>query len=461
MHQPASNSSQRPGSQPRRAGPAFTKPSSWPRKPSRDLATINSLTRWVIIASISLLFVPKFNLVEVEGFRAGLRVDDFLLAGATIYLLINGIAGNLLRSDGFRWGMAFIGASFLSHLIGGHVLFTLRMLEYVCVTIVGFAWGVSSKSEHSLAKFLFVYVLINTVICIFQSAGLVGGIGMTGFTEEFGGRVFGLCNGPWELAIVICIVFGVLVANPWVKESRWRVALLYACSFLTLVLTAARTPLAIFLLLVVTLLTQALPRGPRLAIRFGVPLIVFVILYFGVWAIETDNFAVSRLREFLNPHNLDDLYTYAVNFQPSYSFVDMSPEDLGRYKEAGMDPSMAIRLSIFNYLASSYYFGGPIAWIIGIGHGTAGPSTDMGMIRIFVEVGVLGFVCFHMMLYRYAIEVPQLRFAIVAILVNQLTLDVYVGYKTMFVFFLCAGYLLAVQRYRAGQGLAPTLAANP
>lgn len=430
-------------------------PPSIPRPPYWREAPVNVVTRAVIFCGVFLLFLPKINFVAIEGFRAGLRIDDFVIAGATIYLLMAGLASEVFRVSTLRWGIGFVAASFLSHAIGGHVLFSFRMLEYLSVVVIGYAYGRTVKQDDALAKLLFYYIVTNAILCVLQSAGIVGGIGISGFTNEFGGRAFGLCNGPWELGIVVCIVFGVLVRDPWIDGSAWRKLILYGASALTLVLTAARTPMAIFVVLVLMVMTRSLPPSTRLAVRLGVPVLAWMILYFGVWAIETDNFAVARLREFLNPHNLDDLYSYAVNFRPSVSYVDTSPEELVRYKEAGMDPSMAIRLNIFSFLASSYYFGGPIVWAIGIGHGVAGPSTDMGMVRIFAEVGLLGFACFHLMLASCARALPVTRFAIVAILVNQLTLDVYVGYKTMFVFFLIVGYAFARQRRAASQANIP------
>jgi len=178
-----------------------------------------------------------------------------------------------------------------------------------------------------------------------------------------------------------------------------------------------------------------------------VPTLVVVIMYYAVWAIKTENYAVMRMREFLNASNLEDIYTYAVNFRPESGHLDTTHDELARYKNAGMDPSMALRLNIFSNLASSYYFGGPIVWAIGIGHGQAGPSTDMGVVRILTEVGLLGFICFHMMFYKCAQILPTSRLAIAALLINQLTLDVYVGYKTMFVAFLIVGFEYA-RRHR-------------
>jgi hypothetical protein len=421
---------------------------------TRD-SRVNVMTKLVIYLTVCLLFLPKINVVAIEGFRAGLRIDDLVIAFAVIYLVAVGMVTQMARSSIFFWGGAFVLTSFLSHLIGGHELFSLRMLEYLCVVLIAFAFGSIVKEEAALAKLLFCYLVVNTVLCILQSAGLVGGIGIAGFTDDFGGRAFGLCNGPWELGIVVCLTFGYLAYSTWIRQRIWRLIIIFAASGITLVLTAARTPLAIFLVLSMLFVTEPLSRYLRFTLRLGVPALALALMYYGVWAIETENFAVVRMREFLNMSNLEDLYKYAVNFRPTIGYLDTSSEELARYKEAGMDPSMAIRLNIFSYLASNYYFGGPIAWLIGIGHGHAGPSTDMGVVRIMAEVGLLGFICFHMMLYRCAQILPISRLAIAALLINQLTLDVYVGYKTMFMFFLIVGFEFA-SKHRLG--MIPQLA---
>jgi hypothetical protein len=411
--------------------------------------------RFMVYFAVLLLFLPKFNFVSIEGFRAGLRIDDIVIAGVVMVLMFAGWVAPVFRSRVFVWGAAFVATSLVSHLMGGHVLFSLRMLEYLSVAIIGYAYGSIVKKPIALDVLLFVYLIISVVLCALQSAGLVGGIGIGGFTSEFGDRAFGLCNGPWELGIVVCFIFGYLIQSEWVHEKYWRVGVLYASSFITLIFTAARTPIAIFLMVVLFALTRRLPSAIRYIVRIGLPVLVFIILYAGVWMIETDNFAVIRLREFLNPNNLEDLYQYAVNFRPSVSYVDTTGEELTRYKEAGMDPSMAIRLNIFSYLVSNYYMGGPVAWMLGIGHGEAGPSTDMGVVRIFAEVGLIGFVCFHAMLYAAYRRLPRMELIVVAFVINQLTLDVYVGYKTMFVFFLIAGYEFAMRRRLAPVAFRP------
>lgn len=407
----------------------------------------------ITYCGVMLLFLPKFNLFAIDGFRAGLRIDDFVIAIVTVFLVYSGFAAPVIVTSVFRWAAGFVVASILSHVVGGgSVLFSIRMMEYLCMVVIGHAFGRLVKTESTLPKVLYWYLIINLVLCILQAAGLAGGIGISGFTSEFGGRAIGLCNGPWELGIVVCFLFGYLGDHPWIRESRNRRIFLPVACGIVLVLTAARTPLAIFFAIGFFRATDKLPTAAKFLCRFIAPILALAILYGITTFSKTDNFAVVRLREVLNGANIDELVNFAQNFSPSLSYTEVTFEDLSKYKDAGVDASMAMRLYIFSYLASNFYYGGPLIWLFGLGHGFSGNSTDMGMVRIFCEVGLLGFLCFHLMLWHSVRSVRPARLMVVALLINQLTLDVYVGYKTMFVFFLIVGYGLAMVRRNQDAG---------
>lgn len=419
---------------------------------------VSTLTKYVIFIGLGLLFLPKINLVAVEGFRAGLRIDDFVIAIVVLYLCNIGYSAQIIRAPSFRWGVGFVMVSWISHVLGGgSVLFSLRMLEYLCLTIVGFAYGQIAVGRNWLAKLLYFYLGSNLLVSVLQALGLVGGIGLSGYTDVFYGRVIGLCNGPWELGIVVCFLYSYLGDDEWIRKVRVRRLVVFAGSGLIIVLTAARTPMAIFMLIMAVRGTEYLPKAARLWSRIAAPALAFIVLYAGVALVKSDNFAVERLREILNPESVGELRDYILNFSPSSAYVETSAEGLSKYSDARVDASMAIRLHIFSYMFGSYCLGGPFVWFFGLGHGFSGPSTDLGMVRIVCEVGMVGFTCFHMMLWSYASEIKGARMMVIALLVNQLTLDVYVGYKTMFVFFVIMGYGTSLamneRRLHGGQGL--------
>jgi hypothetical protein len=399
----------------------------------------NRVVHTLGLAAVGLLFLPKINLIEFEGFRAGLRLDDFVIAVVAGALLVLGCGRAIMREKVFVWALGFVAASFASNVMGGSMLFSLRMLEYISVFVIGMALAQFGQHD-SLAKVLFAYVLINTAIGVLQSAGIVGGIGIKGFVHEFDRRVFGLCNGPWELGIVVCLIVSYLTDSGWLSAKAWRRLALYGCAGVLLILTAARTPLAIFTVICLFEITRPFPPGVRMIARIAVPLVAVIGLYVLVWSINTENFAVVRLREFLNPSNLKELITFVQQFKPNPTQMEIPAGAIEIYSQANMDASMAIRFDIFSFLLSNYYFGGPIVWVLGLGHGFGGPSTDMGIVRIFCEIGVIGFVCFHMMLLRSAMMSYGIRLMVMCVVLNQLTLDVYVGYKTMFVFFIIVGF---------------------
>jgi hypothetical protein len=395
---------------------------------------------WLTAATF---FLPKINLLEIEGSRAGVRIDDFLLLGSAICLGMAAMAGGaqLWRTKIVRWFFIFVGLTLPGWLFGQlNPLFSLRLVEYSVFLFV--AYWVATRRE--VVTILLSYSGVNLVMALLQYAGVVGGYTVLGYAEEFEGRVVGLTNGPWELALVSVLLMSFFLHQRAVAVTVGRGAAIVGGFGLLIFLGGSRTPLAIWLLVSAIYVADLLSRGMGLSKKIFWPC-ALCFMALAMWGIvESDTYLGARTREFLNRDNLAYLWNALSRIHTGPVSYSISQDDalLSAY---GMDASMSQRLHILKILVSSYVNGGPIVWIGGVGFGAFGPSTDLGWVRLLVETGALGAACYVVWLVRCTRVAKTVGVMVLCLALNMSTLDAFLSYKAMSVFLFVLG-LFAAER---------------
>lgn len=402
------------------------------------------LAGWILIF---LLFLPKFNLIEIGGSRAGIRIDDILLAFLTIYafFLNSGVFLKYLFERQNKILLWFVGLTVFGAIFsGGNILFSLRMVEYLMIYVI----ARMTISPNWFKYIIGSYLCVNLVVCVLQFFGVLGG-----FTLEYGymhlsDRFIGLTNGPWELGALVAL--GVCALIFPFKDVKIRTlafwALVAGC---LMIFSGARTPAASFVVLIGYVLVRLLMKG-RIVL---VSSLVFVAACVYIFSPYLEDLGIS-----LNSRATTTL-KHGGNFEyfvESMKNLDLNSVNDNYYRNdaavasAGLDVSLNQRIFIIELLVSSYVNSNLLKQIFGLGLGYFGPSTDVGWLRIFVETGIVGFFIFIYYLYRVARSgSSEVCATLVAMLViNMITLDAFIGYKVMFVYYLAMAWGVTCENVR-------------
>jgi hypothetical protein len=410
---------------------------------SRAIPSIpRSIELVLILFGCILLLLPKINLIDIPGSRAGIRVDDLIIAALFLMLLpsfFRGISG-WLQFKAVKYYALFVIFSFFGAVASLNfftLLFPLRYLEYAIFLAVGYSF----LTRKGLLTVIALFVGVNMLLMTLQYSGYIGGYTLSGYTDLYENRVVGTSNHPSEIGLVLCIIFGYCLGS--IRKKFWQTSIVLFILFLyMLLLTGSRMPIIVCCIIYVCAIIKSLKSNVR--IPFGIFVVSLLLgVGLGVWkATPDDNVFKSRFSQSATEDNMKlvlDTFTSLASgsFVPRESATGSEAED---YSEAGIDASLAVRMINLQYVLGAYLYSGPIRWVLGVGPGYYGSSTDLGYVRLWCELGVIGFFLYMKFMWSvYKISFP-LALAMLAFAFNMLTLDAYQGYKIMAVLLMFVGY---------------------
>lgn len=390
-----------------------------------------------------LLFMPKINLISIQGQTAGIRIDDLLLLPLSLCI------------TAFPYRRAFLFVRFqniflLMCLLGllsvgvnydlyqrGTVLYVLRYLEYFIFAYLGYFFA----QRHSLSRLALTLMTVNGAVMVLQSFRLIGGFtSAEGATSDVSDRAIGLTGGAYEVGMVINICIGMLIADPSI--SRVRKFFYYWLSFGLILLTGARLPLLAELYLLCVLIFQERRNIFNLLVPLSLAgaVLLGVIYLFPVKAIQ-------RSQNTFSTENLGSLATAYVgapvpatgNMEQHDETFDQTEDVSWLYRTSKWSTSFKVwQSNIFTVL-------------FGVGPGFAGAALDGGWLRILTEQGLIGFIVFIIFLRRLSILHAGMAMAVVCLAINMLMIDVHIASRVMTLFLFCGGAYagLAQQRHYA------------
>jgi hypothetical protein len=394
---------------------------------------------FVLLLLLPLLYLPKLNLFSLPGEYAGLRYDDAALFVALLLI----VSGWLKRLEippmpaclywlGF-FTLFGLASALLNNtgLIG--ILYSIRLAEY---GVFFFAGALLSGRPLLFGAYLAGYALLNMALVPLQLEGLV-----PAFTSQDGmvmGIPVGLTGGTWELGLVLVLLCAALVLT----RVHWAVQVLgLLLSAITLQFVAARIPFVLLILLSsVLVLRLMLWLDWRWRITAALTLALLGLLV-------ANNVSGTPLGDRLSSLTSGD---NAVAVRVLFRLADTSQgvRDINANVIYGLLPNTDNSLlrraekTALAWRQVQQSWPGLEAWI-GHAPGSRGPAVDMAYMRLLVEYGVLGTIAFFAFLFTAARIHPAMALCTFLLLLNMLTLDAYMTYKVMSVYFLLAGFFWA------------------
>jgi hypothetical protein len=404
------------------------------------------LVRRVIgILGALLLFTVKFNLVSFAGESAGLRIDDALIFAIGALLFV----GWLVR---WRTGLAPVEKCFAGMLLVFLVsnawnlgvyhqsspLYSARMCEY----FLFFYFGLYFAEFYRLAPLVATWLGFNGMVMLLQAAHLVGAFASEGYKPD-AGRAMGITGGPWEVGAMINFCFAILLAE--YRLSTRKVLMLFAATFVLVLLTGARMPALAHIVLLLLYFGRHSRNPLHFVLKIFVPLgLVLAVL------VLVPNPVAARSSKLLSAENVRLVADAYGSLPVPDHFVELPPLPA---VSGDVDLSWLVRSIKWVYVAK-LWASQPVAWFIGLGPGTVGIALDGGWLRLLVEEGLLGVAAFLALFAAIGRLDRAMRDVALGLFISMLMIDIHIAYKAMsFIFFMAGCYYYRRRQSLASQGV--------
>lgn len=410
------------------------------------------------ILFLGLLFLPKINLITFAGREtAGIRLDDIALFCFSILFLWAHIVLKKRIFDIEKVVFLIFITSLLSLLINhflysigsihvkGSILYAIRVFEY----FMFFYIGLIASRYFSLYRVLWIYFWISAFAIILQKFGVIGGFSNYGYTYCTA-RVIGLSAFPSETGVVLNLLFCYLLYYkkfefqrfPFVhKEVMRLINTLFPYVFflfmaILIIMTGSRIAVLAHVVSFLPFLKNIVKTR---SIGRIVLVIVAVILSTGfmVRAISNDKYALERSKGLFSLSNLE-------LGKQVWKHIDLKKNPMGNevVKRSDQDMSWWMRIHKWVY-ALKIYATHPAVYLQGVGPGFALAGLDGGILRIFVEQGIIGFFLYAKLFMLIAAQSRAMRWCIIVFMINMIFFDVYLAYKAMSILFIMTGFAYA------------------
>jgi len=429
-----------------------------------------------ILVCLPLIFIPKINLIKFSGQTAGIRLDDMILLSFAVLLFWGHFVLEKRSGHLERLVIAITAFSFFSYFmnrffvdlgwlhVDAKIFYCVRLLEYFLFFYIG-AISIKFFEVSSIVRAFFLW---NLVIMILQKFHIVGEFNVEGYSTSSSYRVSGIASFPSEMGALLDIMFCYLIYDgswkskiaavlPFPLRRFLQKSYLYWLFLIFAILVIWTGSRIAILALVVTFLGK-LKDEIRLRSLSSLLLAgIFIAVGAGVMfvAISKTMSLMSRSAGLFSFSNLDLIETVWDNIDLSHDPIGNESVEAGDY-----DMSWWMRIHKWCYALKIYYLH-PECYLQGVGPGFAMGGLDGGLLRIFTEYGIVGsvlFFKFFTVIYR---ESTQLKWMVVAFLINMIFFDVYLAYKVMSMLFLVAGAQMAasssLQDFEGSAGLKGSL----
>lgn len=440
---------------------------------------MNNILKYTVAAIlVAIPLYPKFPFLSIPGTFVAIRLEDLLIAFATLVLV-----AHLLSSKSiFKLHLSplnqaimlyvtiglisVVSAIFITKtvdpLIG--VLHWIRRVEYFIPYVLGvYAIYVDRRNLNFFVNILFIVVIIVFVYGVGQKY-LQWPIIITQ-NEEYskgaalryvpGGHINSTFAGHYDLGTFLVLALPLLICVAAFFKDKYKY--IYGIGFLSglwlLVNTASRVSLASYLLS--TLLALML-LNKKLAL----------IVVIGITVVFTfsSNNLIDRYQRIIDVAgqklNLSNLVVSEVKAQersilPSKKIITPTPTSIPVFE----DRSSNIRLNVEWPRAIRAFYKNPL---VGTGYSSITLATDNDYLRLLGEVGVLGFLAFLLIILRIVLEfIKKIPFAsnfsklelvyivsvfasIPGVLLNAVFIDVFEASKFAILFWLMMGFAIGL-----------------
>jgi hypothetical protein len=428
------------------------------------------LSLFLLFISIPLLFLPKINLVKIQDETAGLRIDDL----AIFFFAFIASWGRLMQKERMLrielWLIILVLFSFFSFAanrlfvlmdllhLDAKIFYCVRIAEYFMFFYVGMLLSQFLRARTIIMAF-FVW---NALLMFLQKAEIVGE-----FSSLFGyNEVSGIASFPSEMGFLLDMIFCYFLFDDSYKKQAFSFSLplqqvfeqlyIYGLFILFAVLiiwTGSRIAIVALTLPFLYKIKDIVSRSVT-SLMIGV---IFLSCTVGLMLFSINRTdSVSKRSESLVSLNNLKVVQLVWNAQ---NIEDKPLEGELDGKDEESDLSWLIRINKWCYVIK-VYLNHPECYLQGVGPGFSWQALDGGMVRIFVEYGLIGAAIFTQIFAAIYRKNEQLKWIIIVFLINMIFFDVYLAYKAMSVLFFITGYTYAVSLKKEETSLSPMLCAG-
>ena len=339
---------------------------------NREIYNIFSL-----ISILSIIFLPKISIINLEGYQQGIRIEDILiLLSITLYIFIFRNKKIIQNENKLNYFLFYLFLIFFINLFSGiffseiKFFYLIRIFEYICLIFIFFELKIPKKK---LISILIYFLLINFFFMILQKLKLVGSFTSFGYfdpSHEQSQRPMGITGGSWEIGVLCGIIFLIFTR---IKRNNKQLFFIFCLCFIICYLAEGR---ANIIALCISTLIYSFKKINNFKIIF-LPVCLLLIMSFS-------NF-------FLNSNFIQRIFEleYAIIVELILSLFN-DKEVLHYYdKDNNAHLSFIYRIehwkSILEKINSNKIF-----WIIGSGLDVV--YTESLFIRIIMTSGIIGFV---------------------------------------------------------------------
>lgn len=405
-----------------------------------------------LLFALPLLFLPKINIISFASESAGLRFDDLVLLGiGTLFFWAHvQLHKRLFRIEAWLLAITFFGIiSFLSNralvsadilLLDAKIFYCVRLLEY----FIFFYIGALAAHYFSPRKIIQVLFLWNFFLMFLQKTKIAGAITTGGYAGDVSGRVFGVASFPSEMGLILNLLFCYFIFDDSAKSKitnifpshiRSIIHQLYPYWMFALfgtfvIFTGNRISIVALILCFLYKLKKEFKWSsiaPLLLIGLLTPVVAGVVYLI----INTDVY--TRSADLLSFNNFK-------LFNIVWDKIDLAKNPVGNEVTTAdqYDMSWWMRVHKWIYVAK-VFVNNPECWLQGLGPGFAWAALDGGILRIFIEYGIIGSFFFWKFFSSIAKINTQTKWMTIAFAINMIFFDAYLAYKAMSIYLFIGG----------------------
>lgn len=198
---------------------------------------------------VTLMFIPKIDIVHIPGYWQGIRLDDILIFCFFISYVIqvkNLIYHSNMKFRGFIIFFIYIIISNLFAIFSGidvKFLMLIRFSEYIVLIYFFDNFKIDLKT---LKKIIYLFLIINLIIAFLQYWKIIGSISSVGYLDSdhfLSSRSSGLTGGSWELGMLSSLSFFIIHL---IEKDYKKLALAFIVTNTLLILAAGRANFVAF-----------------------------------------------------------------------------------------------------------------------------------------------------------------------------------------------------------------------
>ena len=243
----------------------------------------SSLNNIYLILLIILIFVPKIDLISIEGYWQGIRLEDIILFVYMINFLINYNKTILIEPYQFKGPFIIliycIATNFVGNYSGLNIMWAvpMRFIEYMILIIFLNNLLITSQMLKNISIY---YIIINLIVATIQELGLLGSFTSLGYLapdHALNSRALGITGGSWELSILAPLSFFIFLKY---ETNKFIISAIFLALLIIMILAEGRTNFVALILVCLVIFAKQFSIKKIIKISTILVIILFTMVIF-------------------------------------------------------------------------------------------------------------------------------------------------------------------------------------